>query len=80
MRNCCFFSSVTFRTFSQSLTLFFTFSLHHLGSQIDMYVKGHHTYKDIWTPEIGESLDAQIEPNNPVDKYAACIQKSRKVV
>ena len=21
-------------------------------------------YKDIWTPEIGENLDAQIEPNN----------------
>ena len=29
---------------------------------------------------IGESLDAQIEPNNPVDKYSVCIRKSGKVV
>ena len=34
----------------------------------------------IWTPQIGESLDAQIEPNNPVDKYVVCIQKFGKVV
>ena len=26
------------------------------------------------------SLDAQVEPNNPVDKYAVCIRKSGKVV
>ena len=45
-----------------------------------MYVKGYHIYKHIWTPEIGESLDAQIEPNNPADKYAVCIRKSGKVV
>ena len=71
---------MTFRTFSQSLTLFFAFSLHPLESQIDTYVKDHHTYKDIWTPEIGESLDAQIEPKNPVEKYTVCIRKSGKVV
>ena len=45
-----------------------------------MYVKGHHAYKYIWTPEIGQSLDAKIESNNPVEKYAVCIQKSGKVV
>ena len=71
---------MTFRIFSQSLTVFFAFSLHHLERQIDTYVKGHHAYKDIWTPEIDESLDAQIELNKPVDKYAACIRKSGKVV
>ena len=40
-----------------------------------MFVKGYHTYKDIWTPEVGESPIAQIEPNNPVDKQAVCIRK-----
>ena len=74
------FSSVIFRTFSLSLTLFFAFSLRHLESQIDMYVKGHHVYKDIWTPEICLSLDIQIELNNPLDKYSVCIRKSGKVV
>ena len=74
------FSSVIFRTFSLSLTLSFAFSLRHLESQIDMYVEGHHVYKDIWTPEIGVSLDVQIELNNPLDKYSVCIRKSGKVV
>ena len=48
--------------------------------EIDTYVKGHHVYKDIWTPETGESLDGQIEPDKPVEKYAVCIRKSGKVV
>ena len=47
--------------------------------EIDIYVKGRHKYKDIWTPETGESLDAQIEPNKPVGKYAVCIQQPEKV-
>ena len=36
--------------------------------------------EDIWTPEIGERLDTQIEPNNPADKYAVWIRKSGKVM
>ena len=57
---------------------FFTFSYRHLESQIDTYVKGRHVYKDIyiWTP----AIDAQVELNNPVDKYTVCIRKSEKVV
>ena len=48
--------------------------------EIDTHVKGHHVYKGMWIPENGENLDAQTEPNNPVDKYAACIRKSGEVV
>ena len=48
--------------------------------EIDTYVKGHLIYKVIWTPEIGESLDAQIEPNNPADKRFVFKRKSGKVV
>ena len=40
----------------------------------------HHICKGIWVPEIGESLDLQIEPNNPVNKHAACMRKTEKVV
>ena len=43
------------------------------------YVKGHDLYKDTWTPEIGESLDAQIEPNSPVDKYAMLYKNLEKL-
>ena len=48
--------------------------------EIDTYVKDHHAYKDIWPQDTGESLFAQIYPNNPVEKYAVCIQSSGKVV
>ena len=63
------FSSVTFCTFSLSLNFFFfffffAFSLCNIESQINTFFKGHHICKDIWTPEIGESLHVQIEPNN----------------
>ena len=81
MWDCWFFliSDISY-IYSISDTFFFAFCVRHLESQINMYVKGYHIYKHIWTPEIGESLDAQIEPNNPADKYAVCIRKSGKVV
>ena len=47
---------------------------------MDTCVKGHHAYKDTWTPEIGESHGPQIKTSNPVDKYAVCIRQFRKVV
>ena len=71
---------MAFRTFSHSLALFFAFFLNYPESQIDTYVRSHHAYKGIWTPEVGKSLNAQIEPNNPVGKYSVCIRKSGKVV
>ena len=48
--------------------------------EIDTNVNGHHVYKDLWTPEIGENLDVQIKSNNLADKYAAWTRKSGKVV
>ena len=47
--------------------------------QIQTYIKRHHVYKDIWTPEIGEQLKVRIEPDNCVDKYAVCVEKDKKV-
>ena len=37
-------------------------------------IKGHHVYKNIWTPELDEHLEVQCEPENPVDKYAICLK------
>ena len=71
MWDCCFFF-INYISHIFSITdIFFCvcgYSLLYTESQIDTYAKGQHVYKDIWTPEIGESLNAQIEPNNPVDK------------
>ena len=55
--------------------LFFTFPLRYFESHIDTYVKGHYVYKNIWTPETGESLDAQIQSNYTGDKYAVCLRQ-----
>ena len=43
-------------------------------------IKGHHVYKDIWAPELGEHLEVQCEPENPVDKYAVCLKTSNGTI
>ena len=48
--------------------------------EIQTYIKCHHVYKYIWTPEIGEQLKLRIEPDNCVDKYVVCVVKDKKVV
>ena len=49
--------------------------------EIEAFVMGHHVYKERWTPTIGEHLDALMEPNNSMDKYAvATFQKGKKQV
>ena len=36
-------------------------------------IHGHHVYKDIWTPVVGEELNLIAEDSN--DKYAATVDK-----
>ena len=43
-------------------------------------IKGHPVYKDIWAPELGEHLEVQCEPENPVDKYAVCLKTSNGTI
>ena len=45
--------------------------------EIQTYIKGHHVYKNIWTPEIGEQPKVRIEPGNCVDKFAVCVEKDK---
>ena len=48
--------------------------------EIDSFVKGYHEYKNIWTPEIGETLSTEREPGNLVDKYAVCVKKNNEIL
>ena len=41
---------------------------------------GHHVYKDIWAPELGQHLEVQCEPENPVRKYAVCLKTSNGTI
>jgi hypothetical protein len=43
-------------------------------------IRGHHVYKDIWIPMIGEILEVQREPENEHDHRAVCVLKSDTIV
>lgn len=35
-----------------------------------MPLRGYHAYKDIWTPEEGQTIVLEVEPGNEFDKFA----------
>ena len=43
-------------------------------------VRGHHVYKCIWTPSVGEKLPVVTGVGNLHDKHAVCIKKDGKIV
>ena len=43
------------------------------------FIKGHHVYKDIWTPKQGEQLDVLMVPDNRMDKFAVCVKINEKI-
>ena len=51
-----------------------------LNLKLETLIKGHHVYRDIWTPKLGEELKVRIEPDNHVDKFAVCVKKEGKIV
>ena len=46
-----------------------------LGSFIlESVVRGHHVYKEVWTPLVGEELDLEREHGNSYDHYATTVK------
>ena len=43
-------------------------------------IKGYHTYTNVWTPVLGETLSARQEPENEMNKYAVAATKDARVV
>ena len=43
-------------------------------------IKGYQVYKSVWTPTLQEQMYGEIEPHNPVGKYAVTVKKDGKVV
>ena len=43
-------------------------------------IRGHHVYKDIWSPTMGEILEVQREPENEHDLRAVCLLRLGTVV
>ena len=55
------------------------------GSNYESYqkvsvVRGHHIYKVIWTPEVGEDLQLRPEDHNEHDTYAVAVVKGGSIV
>ena len=48
--------------------------------EFESYITGHHEYKDIWSPSLGEILETAPEPENPHDKYAVKVLKENTIV
>ena len=38
-------------------------------------VRGHHVYKTVWTPSVGETLTVKAEDGNNHDKHAVAVMK-----
>lgn len=43
-------------------------------------IRGHYIYKSIWTPVVGETLEARIEENNIHDRFAISVLREDKIV
>ena len=47
---------------------------------VESVVRGHHIYKTIWTPYIGEKLPLDAEDNNLHDRHAVAVIRNGTVV
>ena len=43
-------------------------------------IHGHHIYKEIWNPCLGEDLQCERDPHNVVDRYSVAVKKGGVVV
>ena len=48
--------------------------------EIDSFVTGHHVYKRVWPPQVGERLDARRNRNNRVDPQAVGVFRNGTLV
>ena len=44
---------------------------------VETHITGHHVYMEIWTSKQNEYLNVRSEPENPLNKYAVCVQKGQ---
>ena len=48
--------------------------------QVESCVRGHHTYKDVWSPSLGEVLHSTREIENTKDRYAVAVVRRSTVL
>ena len=47
---------------------------------LDSVIRGHHIYKEIWTPFVGEELTLNQENGNSHDRYAITVEKDNNMI
>ena len=52
----------------------------NISLELETYIKSHHVYKEVCTPEKGEKLNVLMEQDNRLDKFAVCVEKDWTVV
>ena len=50
------------------------------SEQVKSCVTGHHVYKRIWSPIVGDKLNCRREINNPHDRWPVVVCKDQTVV
>ena len=48
--------------------------------KFQIYITGHHIYKDKWTPILDEKLATNKEKNNPHDRFAVAVVRDVQIV
>lgn len=48
--------------------------------EIESFVRGYHSYMDVWEPRVGEVLALEREPHNVVDQLAVSVVRSGQIV
>lgn len=48
--------------------------------EVDSCIRGHHVYKSIWNPTIGEKLVCERERGNPQDPYAVAVKRRQTTI
>ena len=46
--------------------------------EVDTIVRGHHVFKEIWTPLVGEDLECKRDVSNTRDVYAVGIMRQEE--
>ena len=55
-------------------------TLINISFEFDNCVRGHHIYKDVWTPVVNDGLNYRREEENVSDPYTVAIIKSGNIV
>ena len=54
--------------------------MEYLSYEYNSCIRGHHIYKDIWSPYVSEELAFVVEENNIHDPYAVAVKKGEQIV